>query len=217
MGPGPAPWQGPPRLSPADCAVNKTRGLCHVHGPGEEVSPLSGCMEDSEPLGPLCQCLQISSPLLRGPGGPGLLLPTSVFSSPRRQVSLLPNWASKPRFCFGAGGTGFLLTLPCLGTVDTQVPCIEPSLLVSFSHIWADPRGTISPFPLLPFGLMVPHQGLHGREKKKVYYLHLYKSWGRSSGRNAPGPACPRLLHISLKPQVPPKPWGSAGCPHGAI
>lgn len=142
MGPGPAPWQGPPRLSPADCAVNKTRGLCHVHGPGEEASPLSCCMEDSEPLGPLCQCLQISSPLLRGPGGPGLLLPTSVFSSPRRQVSLLPNWASKPRFCFGGGGTGFLLALPCLGTVDTQVPCIEPSLLVSFSHIWADPRGT---------------------------------------------------------------------------
>lgn len=32
-------------------------------------------------------------------------------------------------------GIGFLLPLPCLGTVDTQVPCIEPSLLVSFSQI----------------------------------------------------------------------------------
>lgn len=34
-------------------------------------------------------------PLFSGDlGGPGLLLPTSVFSSPHRQVSLLPNWAS---------------------------------------------------------------------------------------------------------------------------
>lgn len=47
-----------------------------------------------------------------------------------------------PGSALGGGGTGFLLTLPCLGTVDTQVPCVEPSLLVSFSHIWADPRGT---------------------------------------------------------------------------
>lgn len=40
-----------------------------------------------------------------------------------------------PSSALGGGGIGFLLPLPCLGTVDTQVPCIEPSLLVSFSQI----------------------------------------------------------------------------------
>lgn len=51
-------------------------------------------MEDSEPLGPYVSAFKFL-PLFSGDlGGPGLLLPTSVFSSPHRQVSLLPNWAS---------------------------------------------------------------------------------------------------------------------------
>lgn len=133
--PSPRPTPLPSRLWAPACAVNKTRGLCHVHGPGEEVSPRPCCVEDSEPLGPCVSAFRFR-PLFSGDlGGPACCPP--LLSSLLHAAMFLCCQIGplRPSSALGVG-TGFLLShaldSPSLGTVDTQVPCIQPSLLASF-------------------------------------------------------------------------------------
>lgn len=91
-------------------------------------------MEDSEPLGPYVSAFRFL-PLFSGDLG-GLACCSPLLSSLLHTARFLCCQIGplSPSSALG-GGIGFLLPLPCLGTVDTQVPCIEPSLLVSFSQI----------------------------------------------------------------------------------
>lgn len=137
-----APHRGP-SLFPSDCGslpmlLTKPHGLCNIHGPGEEgVSParLHG---GQRALGPSISAFK-PFPLFSGDLGGPACCPPSVFSSPCCHVSLLPNWVSYPSSALGIGAR-FLRPHaldrphPQSGNSGHQVPCIEPSLLVSFSQ-----------------------------------------------------------------------------------
>lgn len=107
---------------------------------GKRVSPLPGCMEDREPLAPCISAFKLF-PLFSGDLGGPCLLPPLLSSLPHAAMFLCCQiGCHSPSSALGVGAR-FLLphALDCphpqSGNSGHQVPCIEPSLLVSFSQI----------------------------------------------------------------------------------
>lgn len=175
------PWQKPAPLASQTlgtclCSwLRKPAGCTMFTALGKQASPRSappGCTKDDEPLG-LCQCLRTSSPLLKGSGGPCLLLPLSLSFLHAAMFLCCQIGPLSPSSASGVEK----------GNCGHQVPCIDPLFPVSFPKRHSHHPGSLQ---WLHLGWSRRNQSLSsppsalGRMEQPVVYVPGEAREGRS-------------------------------------
>lgn len=178
--PSPRPKPHPIRLREPAYAVNKTHGLCNIHGPGERGHlPCQAAWRTMSPWGPPVSVPSDFFPPSQGTWG-ALSVAPPLLSSLLHAAKFLccQTGSHSPSSALG-GCRAKVFAAPCLGSPRPlpqsgnsghQVPCIEKPLCRSAfprSRLtWGEP---VSPLPALPPGMMVPTSFcMGGRGSKSI-------------------------------------------------